>query len=407
MAIIKPFAAVRPQADLASRICELPYDVVSSAEARELAAGNDLSFFHVSKPEIDFPEGTNASDLRVYQKGLENFQRLVQSGALKQDAQPCYYLYRQMSGVHIQTGLVAVASCDDYWNGTIRKHEKTHPDKEEDRARHIETLNAQTGPVFLVYPSNPNFNDLVSSQTKEPPDVDFQASDGVHHTGWIINGPALIRCIGSIFARVPHLYIADGHHRSAAAARIAERRSGDAQSNYFLCVLFPHTQVQIQAYNRVIKDLNGFTPVQLLERIQSVCALRAQGESLPTHKYELCLYLDHRWYTLDFPSDTFTAEDPVDQLDVSLLQNLILAPLLDIDDPRTSRRISFVGGIKGAETLQRMVDSGEYACAFSLYPTRIEDLMTISDADKLMPPKSTWFEPKLRDGMFSYLLSGI
>ena len=372
-----------------------------------MAAGNDLSFFHVSKPEIDLPENTPLSNPAVYQKGAESFQRLLKIDALKQDAQPCYYLYRQMSGVHIQTGLVAVASCDDYRNGIIRKHEKTHPDKEEDRARHIEILNAQTGPVFLVYPYNPNFNDLVSSQTKEPPDVDFQAVDGVHHTGWVINSPALIRCIASIFARIPHLYIADGHHRSAAAARVAESRPGDAHSNYFLCVLFPHTQVQIQAYNRVVKDLNGFTPAQFLDRIQSVCVLRARGESIPPHIHEFCLYLDHHWYALDFKPECFAAEDPVDQLDVSLLQNLILAPVLDIDDPRTSRRISFVGGIRGINALERMVDSGDYACAFSLYPTRIEDLMTISDAGKLMPPKSTWFEPKLRDGLFSYLLSGI
>jgi uncharacterized protein (DUF1015 family) len=405
MANIKPFPAVRPRPDLAAQICELPYDVVSYAEARAAASGNPLSFFHVSKPEVDLSPDVNPYDSQVYQKGHENFQRLIERNDLKQDAQPCFYLYRQMSGRHSQTGLVAVASCDDYRNNLIRKHENTHPAKEEDRARHIEALNAQTGPVFLVYPSNPNFNELVAIQTKEPPDTDFVADDGVHHTTWGISDPVLIRCIESIFARIPELYIADGHHRSAAAVRVADQRKCQGYSNYFLCVLFPHTQVQIMAYNRAVKDLNGFTPAELLEHLKSVFIFRAEGESIPTHHHEVCLYLDHKWYALDFKPEQYTTEEPVDQLDVSLLQNLVLAPMFDIDDPRTSKRLGFVGGIRGVLELERLVNSGEFACAFSMCPTRIEDMMAISDAGKLLPPKSTWFEPKLQDGLFSHILT--
>jgi uncharacterized protein (DUF1015 family) len=405
MANIKPFPAVRPTPELASQICALPYDVFTTQEARMQAQGNPLSFLHVSKPEIDLPEAADPTAEPAYLKGRDNFRSLINQQALKLDSQPCFYLYRQKMGAHVQTGLVAVASCDDYRNGVIRKHENTHPDKEEDRTRHIQTLNAQTGPVFLIYHSKPNINDIVAIQTKEPPEINFIAPDGVQHTTWMISSPALIHCFQSAFSRINTLYIADGHHRSAAAVKVADHRHREGYSNYFLSVLFPHNQVQIMAYHRVVKDLNGLAPDQLVERLSSVFVLRAKGDSHPAHKHEVCLYVNRQWYALAFRSACYQTEDPVDQLDASLLQNLVLAPMFDIDDPRTSPRLGFVGGIRGTPELERLVDSGEYACAFALFPTRVEDLITVSDAGKLMPPKSTWFEPKLRDGLFTHLLS--
>lgn len=405
MANIKPFPALRPSPELASQICELPYDVFTTQEARIRAEGNALSFLRVSKPEIDLPEDLPPGDQRIYQKGRENFLSLVRQQALKTDPQPCFYLYRQKLGTHSQTGLVAVASCDDYRAAIIRKHETTHPDKEEDRARHIESLDAQTGPVFLLYPANANLNDIISIQTEEVPEIDFASSDGIQHSTWMISDPALIRCVQIAFSRIQTLYIADGHHRCAAASTVSNRLNGRGYSNYFLCALFPHDQVQIMAYHRVVKDLNGFSPAELIQRLNSVFLLRAQGDSEPSHVHEVCLYLDHQWYALDFRNELYASEDLVDQLDASLLQNLVLAPMFDIDDPRTNPRLGFVGGVRGTGELQRLVDSGQYACAFSLYPTQVEQLITVSNAGKLMPPKSTWFEPKLLDGLFSHLLS--
>jgi uncharacterized protein (DUF1015 family) len=405
MANIKPFPAVRPSPELASRICELPYDVFTAKEARAQAAGNPLSFLHVSRPEIDLSGTVAPGDDLVYQTGRANFLALLKQEALKPDAQPCFYLYRQKMGVHTQTGLVAVASCNDYRDGVIRKHESTHPDKVEDRARHIEALDAQTGPAFLIYPSNANLNDVIAIQTAEPPDIHFTSSDGVEHTTWMVSDPRLIRFVELVFSRISTLYIADGHHRSAAALMVSNRRQGRGYSNYFLCVLFPHDQVQVLAYHRLVKDLNGFTPSELLQHLGSVFQVRARDEAQPAHPHEVCLYLDHQWHALDFRPELVLNEEPVDQLDVSLLQNLVLAPMFDIDDPRTNPRIGFSGGVRGTGELVRLVDSGQYACAFALYPTRVQQLFAISDMGKLMPPKSTWFEPKLRDGLFSHLLS--
>ncbi len=482
MATLKPFAALRPRPELAARICELPYDVLSSAEARALASGNSLSFLHVSKPEIDLPPGTDIYAPKVYAKGMENFQRLIADGALQQDAGPRFYLYRQVMGTHSQVGLVAVASCEEYLRGVIKKHELTRPDKEDDRVRHIETLNAQTGPVFLTYRAVPALDQLVAEKSKEQPAIDFTARDGVAHTSWAISDPATLKRIEQEFDKVPLFYIADGHHRSAAAARVYLKQKdvnprcrsdrdnplasegsphelagtagheggepaadafpspggegrpvlrsstategggeggpipltrtligraadgADGSRGFFLVVLFPHNQMQILPYNRVLKDLNGLTPARVLEQLDGPFIIQRTGSGRPTRKHELGLYLDGHWRTLHFRPKFAATSDPLEQLDVTLLQKYVLDPIWGIADPRTSNRIHFVGGIRGTAELERLVNSGEYACAFSMFPTGIEDLMTIADVGGIMPPKSTWFEPKLRDGMFCHLL---
>jgi uncharacterized protein (DUF1015 family) len=404
MAQIKPFAAVRPRSDIASSLCELPYDVLSSAEARQQAHGNPLSFFHVSKPEIDLPEGTDPYSPAVYAKARENFTRLIAAGNLRQDPNPCFYLYRQIMGRHSQTGFVAAASCEDYLSGEIKKHELTRPDKEDDRVRHIEALNSQTGPVFLTYPARPALDKLTSKITALEPDVDFTAKDGVRHSSWIIRDFSDISLIAKEFAAMPALYIADGHHRSAAAARIFQSRKGAGQCGFFLSVIFPDNQTQILPYNRVLKDLNGHSPEQLLTALNRVFDQVPGPATQPATKHEVSFFFQGKWARLRFKPQWTAAGKAVDLLDVSLLQSLVLQPLFGIDDPRTSKRISFVGGIRGAGELEKLVHSGEYVCAFSMFPTSITDLMSIADAGGIMPPKSTWFEPKLRDGMFSHMI---
>jgi len=402
--MIKPFPALRPKPELADRICELPYDVMSSDEARQIAAGNPLSFLHVSKPEIDLSPGTDVYSPEVYAKGQENLQNLISQTALRQDGQPCFYLYRQVMGKHSQTGLVAAASCEEYLRGTIKKHELTRPDKEDDRVRHIEALNSQTGPVFLTYRAVTALDEFVAKQTAGKPEVDFTANDGVRHTAWTVGDAAGIQFIRDQFAAIPFLYIADGHHRSAAAARVFQSRNGAGQSGQFLSVIFPHNQMQILPYNRVLKDFNGLSPEQLLQKLDAVFIIKAGGNGQPSRKHELGLYLAGGWRTLYFRPQFAATSDPIEKLDVTLLQKYVLDPIFDIDDPRTSKRINFVGGIRGAAELEKLVNSGEYACAFSMFPTSIEDLMTIADAGGIMPPKSTWFEPKLRDAMFCHMI---
>jgi len=369
-----------------------------------MAAGNPLNFLHVSKPEIDLPAGTNVYSPEVYAKGKENFQSLIAQGALRQDAQPCFYLYRQIMGKHAQVGFVAVASCEEYLKGIIKKHELTRPDKEDDRVRHIETLNSQTGPVFLTYRAHAALDEFIAKKITEQPDVDFTAKDGVRHTSWVVNDPAQIQFIETEFARIPALYIADGHHRSAAAGRVFESRKGAGGSGYFLSVIFPHNQMQILPYNRVLKDLNGLSPEQLLEKLDGVFVLKSPGAATPARKHELGLYLQGQWRTLNFRPRFAAATDPIEKLDVTLLQRYVLDPIFGINDPRTSTRINFVGGIRGTAELEKLVNSGAYACAFSMFPTSIEDLMEIADAGGIMPPKSTWFEPKLRDAMFCHMI---
>ena len=404
MATVKPFAALRPKPELASRICELPYDVMSSDEARAMAEGNPLSFLHVSKPEIDLPPGTDLYSAPVYAKGKENFQKLIADGALAQDRQPSFYLYRQVMGKHAQVGLVAAASCEEYLKNIIKKHELTRPDKEDDRVRHIEALNSQTGPVFLTYRAVPALDALVAQKISETPAVDFTGKDNVRHTSWAISDDATIKTIEAEFAKIAHLYIADGHHRSAAAGRVFQSRQGAGHSSTFLTVIFPHNQMQILPYNRVLKDLHGLTPEALLQKLDAIFILTEPGTPVPMRKHELGFYLGGKWRTLHFRPSFAATSDPIEKLDVTLLQKYVLAPLFGIDDPRTSKRINFVGGIRGTGELEKLVNSGEYACAFSMFPTSIEDLMTIADAGGIMPPKSTWFEPKLRDAMFCHMI---
>jgi len=404
MATIKPFPALRPKPKLAERICELPYDVMSSDEARQIAAGNPLSFLHVSKPEIDLPPGTDPCAPEVYTKGRLNFTRLIAEGALREDAQPGFYLYRQIMGKHSQVGLVAAASCDEYLRGIIKKHELTRPDKEDDRVRHIEALNSQTGPVFLTYRAMPALDEFVARKIAGTADVDFPAKDGVRHTAWSVTDADGINFIATAFACTSCLYIADGHHRSAAAARVFQSRQGAGHSGEFLTVIFPDNQMQILPYNRVLKDLNGLSPEELLKKLDAVFIIKPGGSDAPARKHELGLYLTGQWHTLHFRPRFAATRDPIEKLDVTLLQRYVLDPIFGIEDPRTSKRINFVGGIRGVAELEKLANSGEYACAFSMFPTRIEDLMAIADAGGLMPPKSTWFEPKLRDAMFCHMI---
>jgi uncharacterized protein (DUF1015 family) len=403
MALIEPFAALRPRPQIASQVCELPYDVMSSAEARDMARGKNFSFLHVSKPEIDLPDKTDPYSAQVYAKGQENFARLINDGALTQDAKPCFYFYRQIMGKHSQTGLVAAASCKDYLDGVIKKHEFTRPDKEDDRVRHMEALNSQTGPVFLGFRATQQYNDFAAAQTSQAPDTDFTASDGIRHSSWTVRESKIIEAIRNIFAGIPFLYIADGHHRSAAAARVYQSRKGAGHSAFFLTVIFPHNQLQILPYNRVLKDLNGLTSGQLLKKLEDVFDSPG-GNGQPSAKHQLGLYLDGQWRLLRFRPELTTGRNALDSLDVSLLQQHVLGPIFGIEDQRTSKRVNFVGGIRGAAELEKSVNSKEYACAFSMFPTSMDDLMAIADAGGIMPPKSTWFEPKLRDGMFCHMI---
>ncbi len=389
---------------MAARICALPYDVMSSDEARAMSAGNPISFLHVSKPEIDLPQGTNVYADAVYAKGRENFDRLIEEGVLRRDSKACYYLYRLIMDGRAQTGLVAAAGCRDYDEGAIKKHELTRPAKEDDRVRHMEALDSQTGPVFLTYRAQPEFDEFVANVCEREPVVDFTAEDGVRHSGWTIDVDEEVEFVRATFAAIPALYVADGHHRSAAASRVNQARGGAGASDAFLTVTFPHDQMRILAYNRALKDLNGLDAAGLLEKLGAVFEIGSPGLAEPGAKNELGLYLEGQWHSLRFRRELAETEDPVAGLDVALLQDHVLGPVFGIEDPRTSERIDFVGGIRGTAELEKMVDGGDYACAFSMFPTSIEDLMAIADRGGLMPPKSTWFEPKLRDGMFCHML---
>jgi len=409
MSLIRPFAALRPQSSHTSAVIAPPYDVLNSEEARQRAEGRPWSFLHISKPEIDLPPDTDPYTEAVYAKGAENWQRMINAGILKQDAQPYYYLYGLTMGDHQQIGLVAVANIDDYNSNRIRKHELTRPDKEDDRVRQIDALNAQTGPVFLSYKHHPTIDALIKTITAQPPSVDLTADDGIVHRLWIVDEPAHIETISVTFDAMDCLYIADGHHRSAAASRVAEKRrannpqhTGEEAYNYFLTVIFPDNQMQILDYNRVVRDLNGLTVSDFLERVAQSFELHPSSSPVkPQGSGEFGMYLNGQWYQLniDAPSD-----DPVASLDVSLLTDHLLAPILGIVDLRRDKRIDFVGGIRGLSELERRVDSGEMSVAFALYPTTMEALMAVADAEQIMPPKSTWFEPKLADGLVSHLL---
>lgn len=408
MPLIQPFAGLRPLPDRAAAVAAPPYDVLSSAEARERAAGRPWSFFHISKAEIDLPADTDPYSPAVYSRSAENLRRLVDAGVLVRDPSPRYYAYRLTLGGHVQTGLVAAASVADYDSNRIRKHEFTRPDKEDDRVRQIEALNAQTGPVLLAYPDCPAVDRLLAEATRGTPLADVTAPDGVRHTTWAIAAPAAVAALGGAFDALPRLYIADGHHRSAAASRVAAARrggTGGGSAEYFLAVIFPAHEMRILDYNRVVRDLNGLTPDAFLARVGERFAVApAPGPVHPEAPGVVGMYLGGRWYRLAIDPTLIPAADPVARLDVSLLSDHLLGPVLGIADLRRDKRIDFVGGIRGLGELERRVDSGEMAVAFALHATPMGDLMAVADSGQVMPPKSTWFEPKLADGLVSHVL---
>ncbi|HYE66344.1 MAG TPA: DUF1015 family protein [Pyrinomonadaceae bacterium] len=408
MADIRPFRALRPPAARAAQVASVPYDVVNTQEARELAAGNPLSFLHVSRPEIDLPDDTDIYSDAVYQKAAENFTRLIGECPLEAEETPSLYLYRLIMGEHEQIGVVACCSVDEYDADLIRKHERTRRDKEDDRTRHILSLRAQTGPVFLTYRASRTIDTMMMETTISEAIYDFNADDGVEHTIWRV--PDAVRFVQA-FREVPFLYIADGHHRAASASRARAHlkennpeHTGDEEYNYFLAVLFPADQLQILPYHRVVRDLNGLSPEEFLTAVSKTFRVAENGATQPTARGRWAMYLSGRWYGLALKEDLTETDDPIALLDVSVLQNHLLDPVLGIKDVRTDKRIDFVGGIRGTRELERLVNEGRAAVAFSLYPTTVDDLLRVSDAGGIMPPKSTWFEPKLRDGLLVHTI---
>jgi uncharacterized protein (DUF1015 family) len=412
LSLIRPFSGLRPAPARAAEVAAPPYDVLSTDEARVRAQGKPWSFLHISKPEIDLPVGTDPYAAEVYAKAAENLNKMLVAGVLTRDAAPCYYAYRLIMGGHSQTGLVAAASVADYNTNRIRKHEFTRPDKEDDRVRQIDALNAQTGPVLLAYPAAPQVDAILTKASSGTPDADVTAEDGIRHTIWVIRDAAVLGQLTAAFDAMHALYIADGHHRSAAASRVAAARhaanpahSGEESYNYFLSVIFPHHQMKIMDYNRVMTDLNGMDAATFLQRIAENFSVQPSAAPVkPAQPGEFGLYLPGQWYRLNIRADLVPASDPVARLDVSLLQNHLIAPVLGINDPRRDKRIDFVGGIRGLPELEKRVNSGEMAAAFAMFATRMEDLMAVADANEVMPPKSTWFEPKLADGLVSHVL---
>jgi len=413
MSLIKPFRGLRPVAGRADDVVAPPYDVVDRAEAKALVEGRPWSFLHISRPEIDLADDVDPYDASVYAKGRENLDRMVQEGVLVRDAVPCYYAYRLTMGGHVQLGLVATASVEAYDQGRIKKHEFTRPVKEDDRVRQIDTLNAQTGPVFLVYPASPVVDGILREVSARPADVDVTAQrDGVRHEIWKIDQVDTVAALTAAFDAMPALYVADGHHRSAAGSRVANarraanpRHTGEESYNHFLSVIFPHDQMQILDYNRVVKDLGGKTPEQLLAAVADAFDVESSAAAVkPARSGEFGMYLGGQWYRLRIHADRIPQDDPVARLDVSLLQNNLIQPILGIGDPRRDDRIDFVGGIRGLGALEERVRGGQWAVAFSLYPTTMQALMDVADAGEVMPPKSTWFEPKLADGLVSHVL---
>ncbi len=404
MSLIKPFRALRPLPERAAQVLAPPYDVLSSAEARERAKGKPWSFLHISKPEIDLDPAISPYDKAVYAKAADNLKRMVDAGVLMRDAAPCYYVYRLTWRDRTQTGLACVASLADYASNRIRKHELTTPVKEDDRVRQIEAINAQTGPVMIGYPDTPAIDALLAEAAAGKPVVDVTADDGVRHQLWVVSDAAAIDAITRAFDALPAVYIADGHHRSAAAARVAASRKGDGAHQYFLSVMFPDREMTILDYNRMVKDLNGRAPEQLLAELAKNFTVTPSAEPVrPASSHDYGMYLAGRWYRLTLRPD-LVPDDPIGRLPITLLTRNAIEPLLGIKDPRTDKRIDFIGGARGLEELEKRVDSGEMAVAFALYPTQMHDLMAVADARSIMPPKSTWFEPKLADGMVNHVL---
>ena len=408
MAIIRPFRALRPLPERAQEVASVPYDVVNTDEARALAEGKPLSFLHVSRPEIDLPPDTDIHSDVVYRKAVENFEKLIATAPLEKETQPSLYLYRLIMGDHEQIGVVACASIDEYDDGTIRKHERTRRDKEDDRTRHMLMLKAQTGPVFLTYRARPEIDEQVSAAINAEPLFDLTAPDGVRHTIWRLSETeSLVKS----FESVPLLYIADGHHRAASASRArAELKqesfahTGDEDYNYFLTVIFPDSQMQILAYNRTVHDLNGLSQQEFLNAIQEQFTISENANPEPSKRGHWSMYLGGKWYGLQQSPAATLPTGTVALLDVSILQDRLLDPILGIKDIRTDKRVDFIGGLRGTKELERLVNEGKAAVAFSMFPTTVEELLMVSDANEIMPPKSTWFEPKLRDGLLIHTI---
>lgn len=412
MVTVRPFNGLRPAKELADKIASPPYDVLDSDEARVIVMENPLSFLRVVKPEVDLDPSVDLYSTKVYEQGAYNLRHLMEHGEMIQEKKPIFYFYCQIMGDHSQVGLVATVSAEDYLNNLIKKHEFTRKVKEEDRIRHIEIQNAQSGPVFLTYPDVPEFDALQRRVCEDTvPEYDFRSPDGIRHILWVVNEHEDIETIRRIFRDIPSLYVADGHHRSAAGTIVAERRrkdnihhTGNEEYNYFLAVIFPKSQMKIMAYNRVVADLNGNSEDEFIEKIGTKFHVSENAAPSPDGRLKYAMYLDGKWHGLAPKDGSFPASDPVKSLDASILQENLLNPVLGIDDPRTSDRIKFVGGIRGTEELERLVDSGTFKVAFSLFPTSIDQLIEVAESGNVMPPKSTWFEPKLRSGMVVHLL---
>ncbi len=413
MAVFRPFKAYRPKPEFAQEVASKPYDVLNSEEARKEAQGHPNSFLHVGKPEIDLDPSIDIHSAEVYAKAKENLHKLIERGVIVEDPEAYLYVYAQTMDGRTQYGLVGCASVEEYWNDTIKKHEKTRADKEEDRCNHVRVTNSHSGPIFLTYRDIDEINKIVEEAVKATPDNDLVAADGIRHQSWVIRDKEMAKKIEDRLAKVDYFYIADGHHRSASAARVGKERReanpnhrGDEEYNFFLAVLFPASHLYIMDYNRLVKDLNGNSEAQFFDKVKKIYDVQEVGKEQykPKAKGELGLYMDRVWYKLTAKPEIMNVADPVDSLDVAILQKHVLDPILGIEDPRTSNRIDFVGGIRGLGELEKRVNSGEMKLAISMYATSIEELMAIADAGKIMPPKSTWFEPKLRDGMFVHFL---
>lgn len=414
MAILKPFKGIRPKKELVKNIACRPYDVLNEQEAREETKGDANSFYHVIKPEIDFPDDFDHYSPEIYKKGKENFDRMFREGIFIQDDKEYYYIYAQTMNDRKQYGIVGCAAVDDYVNDVIKKHELTRPDKEEDRKNHVRTSNLNYEPVFFAYPQVKALDDVVSSVIKNAPEYDFVSDDGIGHTFWIVTDKAAINTITSEFAKLKNTYVADGHHRTAAAALVGKERrennpghTGKEEYNYFLAVHFPDNQLQIMDYNRVIKDLNGLTAEQFIDKLKEnfIVEKRGHAEYRPSQLHEMSMYLEGKWYKLNAKPGTYNDNDPIGVLDVTILSDKVLAPVLNIVDLRKDKRIDFVGGLRGLGELKKRVDSGEMKVAFALYPVTMKQLIDIADNNLIMPPKVTWFEPKLRSGLVLHSLN--
>ena len=415
MATIRPFKGIRPIEELASKIAALPYDVMNSEEAREMVEGNPYSFLHIDRAEIDLDPSIDVHDKKVYEKARENLDKMIEEKKFIQDEKPCLYIYRQIMNGRAQTGLVFCASIDDYINNAIKKHEFTRADKEQDRINHVNYCDANTGPIFLTYREDEVTSEVIKQWsregTKRKPVYDFVSEDGIGHQVWVIDNELIVKEIVALFGEIENLYIADGHHRSASAVKVGLMRreenpnyTGEEEFNYFLAVAFPDNDLMVMDYNRVVKDLNGLTEEEFLNKVSEKFIISERDEQVkPTDKHTFGMYLENKWYLLEAKEGSYNAEDPINSLDVAILQNNVLTPILGIEDVRTSDRIDFIGGIRGIKELERRVHK-DMKVAFSMYATEVSDIMSVADTNQVMPPKSTWFEPKLRSGLFVHKL---